>query len=193
MHQLKLMILAATVSTLVPGSSPVARSQTTTSPIAFTQTTTSGIIGVAMSQTARLNAYYPGLPAPYATGALCSAQVTFTDDQGNMLKTESITVKPGQSVAVDFAPSTAILSAANGRVELRASVSIALPTPVMPGNPSPMPMPGIVMPVSFCSLSPTLEIFDNDTLKTQILVTDFRLSGLPILAGAVLRSAVPVQ
>lgn len=191
MHPFKLMILAATAGTLVPGLAPVARAQTTTSPIAFTQTMTSGIVGVAASQTARLNAYYPGPLAPYATGALCSAQVSFTDDQGNVLKTEAITVKPGQSVAVDFTPSTQQSSAVSGRVELRASVSVPLATPVTPGTPGPMP--GIAVPLAFCSLSPTLEIFDNDTLKTQVLVTDFRLSGLPILKGAVLGRALPVQ
>ena len=191
MHPFKLMILAATAGTLAPGLSPVARAQTTTSPIAFTQTMTSGIVGVATSQTARLNAYYPSLPAPYATGALCSAQVSFTDDQGNVLKTESITVKPGQSVAVDISPRPAYFSNGSTRVELRASVSVPLPTPVMSGVPTIMP--GIAAPVPFCSLTPTLEIFDSNTLQTQVVVTDFRISGLPILKGAVLGRAVPVQ
>ena len=188
MHRLKLMIQVATVSALILEVSTAARAQTTTSPIPITQTMSSGIVGVGALQTARLNAYYPSLPAPYATGALCSAQVSFTDDEGKVLATMPITVKPGQSVAVDFVPTSDQLSAGKGRVELRASVSVPLPGAVMPGMPTPMPT--ITMPVSFCSLSPTLEIFNNDTMRTQTLVTDFRLSGFPILTG-VLRGAVP--
>lgn len=184
MQRLKLVSQVATVSALVLGVSFTARKQTTSS-MPITQMMSSGIIGVAASQTARLNAYYPSLPAPYATGALCSAQVSFTDEQGNVLMTAPITVKPGQSVAVDFVPTTNQLSAGGGRLELRAAVSVPLPTAVMPGMPTPMP--SIAIP-AFCSLSPTLEIFDNDTMKTRVLVTDFRLSGFPILGGGVLRS-----
>lgn len=191
MDRFRFVFVLAGAGALVAGFSPAVRAQTTTSPIPITQTMSSGIVGVATSQTARLNAYYPGLPAPYATGALCSAQVSFTDDEGKVLATMPITVKPGQSVAVDFVPTAGQLSAANGRLELRASVSVPLPGPVMSGMTTTMP--AIAMPVTFCSLSPTLEIFDNDTMKTRVLVADFRLSGFPILAGGVLRGGMPTQ
>lgn len=191
MHRLKLTIQVATVSALVLEISAVARAQTITSPIPITQTMTSGMVGVAGSQTARLNAYYPSLPAPYATGVLCSAQLSFTDHQGDVLKSISVTVKPGQSVSIDFVPSANDLAAGQGRVEFRASVSVPLPAPVLSGMPAPMP--GIAAPVAFCSLTPTLEIFDSTTLQTQLVVTEFRLSGFPILGGVMLRGAPPVQ
>jgi hypothetical protein len=191
MHRFKVMIPLAIAGVFVLGVSAVARAQTTTSLISITQTMTSGIVGIAASQTARLNAYYPSLPAPYATGALCSAKVSFTDSQGTVLNSAPITVKPGQSVSVDFVPIAANFAGGSGRIELRASVSVPLPAPVMPGSPTPMP--GIAMPVAFCSLTPTLEIFDTNTLQTQVVVTDFRLSGFPILGGAVLRPSLPAQ
>lgn len=150
----------------------VADAQTTTSPTLLPRNETSGMVGLAPGQTARLNALHPNLPAPLAAGALCSATVTFEDDQGSVLKSQSITVIPGKSVSVDLDRDTDLPNA-SGRVQIRAVLSFPALTPTASSGSTTVP----VYP-AYCSLTPTLEIFDNATLKTQVVMTDFQFQGV---------------
>lgn len=126
-------------------------------------TETSGMVGITTGQTARLNALNPGVPAPLATGARCSVQVSFVDDQGNVLKNDQITVNPGKSTPFEFVMSSA------GRLEIRAVITFSQPTPV--ANPSTGT--AIAFPLAvLCPLIPSLEIVDPDN-KTQVVLTDF--------------------
>ena len=150
-------------------------------PIATTsQTQTSGMVGIAAGQSARLNALNPGLPAPLGTAARCPAVLSLVDDQGTVLKTASVTVDPGKSISLDLNRDRDIASAA-GRVEIRAVVS-------MPPVTAPSPTaPPILPPVlSYCTLIPTLEIIDNDTMRTHVVLTDSRFVGLliPVADGS---------
>ena len=131
------------------------------------------MIGITTGQTARLNALNPGVPAPLATGARCSVQVSFVDDQGNVLKTAPITVDPGKSTPFDFVMSSA------GRLEIRAVITFSQPTPV--ANPSTGT--AIAFPVAaLCPLVPSLEIIDTDS-KTQFASTDFHFLSYGFMTG----------
>ena len=158
-------IVSASLATILSFAWGVGRAQTI--PAVLVQAQTSSMTGVASGQTARLTALNPGVPAPLATGAKCSAQVTFLDDQGNVLKTASITALPGKSASVDLNRDTDVTSS-SGRLEIRVTIAQSVDT----NSTSATPM------FSFCSLIPSLEVFENLTSKTLVRVTDFHLNGL---------------
>ena len=130
--------------------------------LTFTQVQSSGIVGITGGQTARLNVLNLSNSALTGAAASCSAQVTFLDDKGATLTTTTVTVDPGKSMLVDY-PSTASV-----RQQIRVTIGITHPnvTAPTPGMP-------VAMPIFYCSLVPTLEIFDTGTLKTTFVVNDF--------------------
>jgi len=132
-------------------------------PVLFPQVQTFGMVGLAEGQTARLNLLNPGVLPPLATGAICSAQVSFLDSKGAGLKTAPISVAPGQSVPFDLNRDTDV-TAPDQRVQIRATLQIPLPSPIVASPPQPWG----------CPLIPTLEIFDTNTGRTQIVITETR-------------------
>ena len=147
--------------------------QMPSSALIIAPTETSGMFGITTGQTARLNALNPGVPAPLATGARCPVQVSFLDDQGNVLKTASALVDPGKSTAVDFVMSSA------GRLEVRAVITFSQPTPVA----DPSTGATVAMPVAMvCPLVPSLEIIDTDS-KTVVASTEFHFLSYGFLPG----------
>jgi hypothetical protein len=132
-------------------------------PVLFPQVQTFGMVGLTAGQTARLNLLNPGVLPPMATGAICSAQVSFLDASGSVLKTSPISVPPGQSVPFDLNRDTDV-TATDQRVQIRATYQVTPPSPMLA---NPVQLLG-------CSLIPTLEIFDNDTGRTQLVMTETR-------------------
>jgi len=177
-HTLATTLTASLVTIGFGGWTPAAWAQATTSPTPLTRSQTSVMVGLTSGQTARLNALNPGVPAPFATAALCPAQVSFLDDQGNVLKTEAITVIPGKSVSFDLDRDKDVISS-TGRLEIRATLSFPPLTPAVASTTPPVP--GAVVVVPYCSLTPSLEIVDNLTAKTLVVVTDFGSPGISIL------------
>jgi hypothetical protein len=113
-----------------------------------TQQHTSGVVGITTGQTARLNVLYPSVPAPILQ-ILCSATLVIADDQGKILKSQDAQqLIGGKSVSLDLNADTDLPSGAN-RVQIHALTLT--------------PNPG-------CTLVPTLEIFDNATGKTVVVV-----------------------
>ena len=121
---------------------------------------TSGMVGLTAGQTARLNVLNPGVLPPAATGATCTAQLTFLNDQGAVLKTMPVTVLPGKSVSFNLDRDVDV-SVANERFEIRATIGYPALTPATTAAPLT------------CALLPTLEIFNNDTGRTQFVVGHF--------------------
>jgi hypothetical protein len=133
---------------------------------------TFGMIGIAEGQTARLNVLNPGVQAPLATGALCSGLLSFLDDQGTVVKSLSVTVAPGRSSLLDLDADNDLKLATNQRRQIRATIQI------------PPAVPPAGMTASFCTLVPTLEIFDRFTGKTQVLMVETRsIAPLIFIAG----------
>jgi len=137
--------------------------QGTSMPVLFPQVQTFGMVGLTEGQTARLNLLNPGVLPPLATGAICSAQVSFLDSKGTVLKTAPISVLPGQSVPFDLNRDTDVTSS-DQRVQIRATIQIPAPSPVVVGPPQAFG----------CPLVPTLEIFNKDTGRTQVVITETR-------------------
>jgi hypothetical protein len=157
------------ISILAIGSVALAGAQGPTIPIPLnSQTQTTPVVGISNGQIARLNALNPGVPAPLATGILCSAELSFVDANGTVLKTKQVTVAPGKSEPLDLNHDTEAGPDSGGRFELRAVVRI----PPVNGT-APVP--------AFCTIVPSLEIFDTDTGKTFVVVTMTKtLTGFPI-------------
>ena len=108
------------------------------------------MIGVAEGQTARLNVLNPGVLPP-ALGAVCSAELTFYDANGQALKATTVSVTPGKSASFDIQSDKDLAIAANERKEIRATITIQ---PVVP-------VAGATAATSAaCTLIGTLEIFD---------------------------------
>ena len=130
----------------------------------FFQTTTFGMVGLARNQVARLNVLNPG--KPYGDrSSVCSADMGFVDDQGHELKSSNAHVGWEKAVSLEVNGSEFVKGAL--RVQIRAVVKTAINRPI-PSVTSP------VMPGAVCSFFPTLEIFDRDTGKTQLILTEGR-------------------
>lgn len=122
---------------------------------------TIGMVGLAEGQTAQLNLLAPRVPAT-AAATSCSAAVAFLDGQGNVLKSGTLTVLPDQSASFDLDSDADLQMASDERREIRATIQIA-PLPPVAGSTAPIMAP--------CRLIPTLEIIDNITKKTSVIVT----------------------
>ena len=119
---------------------------TAQSPLTQNQQLTSGVAGVTPGQTARLNVLYPTVPAPILL-AVCEATLLIADDQGNVLKTNSVSsFTAGKSVSLDLNIDTD-------------------PT----GSPKTEIHGDVVSPLG-CNFIATLELIDNLTQKTILVV-----------------------
>ena len=132
---------------------------------------TTGMVGIADGQTAQINVLNPGVLAP-ALGVVCSAAVEFVDDSGNVLKTASLTILPGQSKSLAVRSDTELgLTVAGDRKQIRAVIASPGFTPSTGAQP--------------CKLIPTLELLDTVTGRTEVtLSTTTIIPGIvPVPAG----------
>ena len=131
------------------------------------QFVTFGMVGLSTGQTARLNVFALPVGGPIIAGASCQVTFDFYDASGKSVKTGTATVAQGAAVHFDMLR-TEVDSLA-GRSEIRGTVRSAFV------NPSAVPMPGTpgtpITPVyGFCSILPTLEIFDTSTGQTTVVL-----------------------
>jgi hypothetical protein len=136
-------------------------------------TQTFGMVGLAAGQTARLNLLNPGSllltgAAANSPAAACFAQLTFLDSTGKTLKTASVSALSGQSAPFDLNRDLDLTTTAQ-RVEIRATVQ-AMPNPTAGATAVPF----------FCSLIPTLEVFDNSTGKTTVVLESLHYVAGPL-------------
>jgi hypothetical protein len=109
------------------------------------QQQTSGVVTLGPGQTARLNVLYPTVPAPLLL-VHCSANLAIIPSRGSNDKSENVPdVSPGKTVSLDLNADTDLTGAAPAQVY---GISIT---------------PG-------CRLITTLEIIDNATQKTVVVV-----------------------
>lgn len=141
----------------------------------FFQTTTFGMVGLVRNQVVRLNVLNPGNSYGNTT-PVCSAEMQFLDDQGRQLKSSSGVVDWNKAISLEI--DWAEIAGAASRVQIRAALRTGI-NRTASGTPSPMP--GAV-----CTLLPTLEIFDKDTGKTVLVLSEGRsiLLNTPVTAPA---------
>ena len=122
---------------------------------------TTGMIGIADAQTAQLNLLNPGVLPP-AVGAICTAVVSFVDDTGTILKSTTLSVAPGKSLAFTLRSDTDLNLVAGDRREIRATISIpAAATPTATAS-------SVVTPA--CKVIPTLEMLDTVSGRTLVVL-----------------------
>jgi len=125
-------------------------------PIGNSPTTLSfGMIGLAGGQTVRLNAVnIARTPPPIAIAQVpCKVELDLFDAQGNMIKQNVIdNLGYGKSAFVEA--DRALITDSNNRVEVTGVVKIG-------SNQS-----------FFCSVTPTLEVYDAATGRTQAILSN---------------------
>ena len=123
------------------------------------QLATFGMVGLAANQTARLNALGQPMGGPIIAGASCEATLEFFNDQGASLKTSMpLKVVGGQSVHFDLQRSD--IDGDVDRREIRGTVRTSFVGPQ-----------GSAIPVfGFCSVIPTLEVFDQESGRTMTVL-----------------------
>ena len=110
------------------------------------QQVTSGVLGITTGQTARWNVLYPTAPAPVLQ-PVCSVDLSIADDQGNTLKTRTVSpFTAGKSVFLDFNADTDLTR--RSRIQIYA-YSVA------PAG---------------CNFTATLELIDNTNQKTLLVL-----------------------
>jgi hypothetical protein len=115
-------------------------------PVTAHQQMTSGVVGITAGQTARINVLYPTAPAPILQ-PLCSVTLNIADDQGKILKTVNVSqFVAGRSISLDLNADTDLTG--NARTEIHG-YSVA--------------------PVG-CNFTGTLELIDNITQKTVLVI-----------------------
>jgi len=120
----------------------------------------SGMVGLASGQTARLNVVNVGVPTP--SPVPCVVALAFLDSDSKILKQMFVSVGFGKAAFVDLVTG----KSGPGRFQIRG----------IGYNPLLTPGPAIPQPLS-CSFVPTLELFDTETGRTAVIVTDFRIPG----------------
>ena len=134
------------------------------------QTLSFGMVGLSTNQVARLNAANPAVNPPPGLSR-CTVDLFFLDSQGKILKSVNFPIDPGQAVYLDLDRSEIKDEAT--RVEFRAVVrSSLLPSGVVPPPQEPVS--------TRCISHFTLEIFDKDTGKTTLILTDSKAVPVPL-------------
>ena len=149
-------------------------------PTSASQTQTFGMTGVAANQTARLNALNSAPQPSGSAGALpapstCKVTLQIFDDQGTKLQELVIdNLSPGKAINLDYARPSSTTPAVPLRIQVRGVVTIssAFASTIVAVNG-----PAIIAP-AFCSVVPTLEVFDSDTGKTQVILAN--ASSVPV-------------
>jgi hypothetical protein len=145
--------------TCVLALSAVALSAQVPSVVPTVQTT--GMVGIGDAQTAQLNLLNPGVEPP-AIGVVCSAAVSFVDADGTVLKSTTLSVGPGKSMAFILRSDIDLHLVAGDRREIRATIAIpAIPPPATTASSPALPA---------CRLIPTLEILDTINGRTLVVL-----------------------
>jgi hypothetical protein len=160
-----LMVICAAFVTVRAGAQStvvVTRQQ-----MASAQFLTFGMVGLGMGQTARLNAFALPLGGPVIAGGSCQVTFDFYDAAGKVLKTGTLPATQGGAVSLDLAR-TEIVNATTDRPEIRGAIRAAFSSPS-----------ATAVPVNaFCSILPTMEIFDS---SGQTIVALEQTRALPLV------------
>ena len=152
-----LILICAAITAVRAGALPAIM-------VASPQYVTFGMVGLGTGQTARLNAFALPVGGPIIAGASCQVTFAFYDATGKTLKTGTATVAQGAAVHFDMLRTD--IDTLTGLSEIRGTVRAALvssSTVLTPGTPG--------TPVSaFCSILPTLEIFDPSSGQTTVVL-----------------------
>lgn len=140
------------------------------------------MVGIGEGQAARLNVVnVVNVPNVVNTSGAnnpvqfaCQLDLAFLDSQGNNIKQSTVSsLNPGQAAYLDLDWSE--ISGASPRAEIRGAVTTHLPG-IQPLGGSKSP----VMQGLGCNVIPTLEVFDDDTGKTTVILSGPEIPGWPV-------------
>jgi hypothetical protein len=126
--------------------------------LAGSQFVTFGMVGLGAGQTARLNAFALPMGGPIIAGGSCRVTFDFFDAEGTSLKTGTLPVTQGAAVSFDL--QRLDIDTAADRREIRGALRAAF------SSPSASPFAPVA---AFCSILPTMEIFDSNGQTTVTL------------------------
>jgi hypothetical protein len=132
--------------------------------VASPQYVTFGMVGLGTGQTARLNAFALPVGGPILAEASCQVTFDFYNEAGKTLKTGTATVAQGGAVHFDMLRTD--IDGLMGLSEIRGTVRSALVSSsavLTPGTPG-------TLASAFCSVLPTLEIFDSLSGQTTVVL-----------------------
>ena len=125
------------------------------------------VIGLAPGQTARVSAL--NLPTPVSTVTSgCAVTLRFVRFDGTVISESTVTVRSSQAGSLDLPHRK---TGAASRVGLRVELLFGSPSGVAPGPETREQFD--------CNILPSLEIFDQSTGRTNVVVTDWK----PILGA----------
>lgn len=155
--------------------------QTTTTTPTYLQAVSTGIVSLSLAQTAQLNIVNlnPVAGTTGNTATACPVQLQFFDGNNNLLKQVAIAnVSPGSSASLTLSRTDAA-NLTTPRFGIRGVVRTN-PVTVTPGTGTPG---ATSVPVAFlgCPVKTTLEIFNNDTGNTQLVVSDVQSISLGVI------------
>lgn len=130
------------------------------------------MIGIAGGQSVRINALNLGTSSSTENSS-CRVTLQFMDVEGRIVKQSLVTLGTGKSASLDI--SREALSGDDPRVEIRAVLLYGYSG----GAPPP---PGVLQRFD-CGIVPSLEIYDNETGRTSVVLTDSRLLPGPATAA----------
>src|ERR1043165_1305928 len=134
-----------------------------TAPAVYAQSGSSfPLVGIGSGQSVRLNVVNLAATNPMSPST-CGIELQFLDVSGKQLKQTSLQVSPGQTVSRHLRPSD--LPGEARRAEVRAVVPVG-------GNGGAAPP--TTPPLDCGSLFPSLEVYDHETGKTTLLITNTR-------------------
>ena len=168
-----LMVACAALLTVSAGAQPAIMIAGNSQYVTF------GMVGLSTGQTARLNAFALPVGGPIIAGASCQVTFDFYNEAGKSVKSGTATMGHGAAVHFDLAQTE--VDSLSSRSEIRGTVRTAFVNPsAVPTSGTPLTPGTPVTPVSgFCSVLPTLEIFD--TLSGQTTVVLQQTTALPMV------------
>jgi hypothetical protein len=157
----KLLVAGCALMTVSAGAQPAIMIAGNSQYVTF------GMVGLSTGQTARLNAFALPVGGPIIAGASCQVTFDFYNEAGKSVKSGTATVAQGGAAHFDMLR-TEVDSLA-GRSEIRGTVHTAFVNPSAVATPGTPVTP--VTPMSgFCSVLPTLEIFDSTSGQTTVVL-----------------------
>jgi len=153
-HTLGLVLFSGSLS-LLSSSVAMAFNPQPDPPKAF------GMIGVLPTETLRFNVVNVGRAERALPPDVCKIRLAFEDGQGNVISSSFVTIGPGQADFVDFTQvlSIPVPQLAQDRASSTARTELH---PVLTAPPEPD---------SSCRPVATVEIIDNDTGRTEAILS----------------------
>ncbi len=119
------------------------------------------MIGIANGESIRVNALDMGSSMSTPSSS-CSVTLRLLDAQGQLLKQNVVTLRPGKAASLDLTRNA--VPSNNHRVEIRAVLLFGYSAGAAPTRE--------ILQQYDCNIVPSLEIYSNDTGKTNAVVTE---------------------